>query len=329
MMFSRRRLLQWSALGPAMLPLAYPAWAQAFPSRPIKLIAPWPVGGAIDALCRALGAKLGDRLGQPVVTENRPGAGSMLGVTAGARATPDGYTLVMAGSSSLAIGPTIYKKLPFDPVKDLIPIALVARIPMVLVVHPSLPVKSVADLLSYAKENPGKLNFGSGGPGSAHHLVTEMFRGMAGIELTHIPYNGSAPAMNDVVAGHIQMLFSDPLPAPPQIKAGTVRALGVSSIQRWEILPDLPTIAESGVPQFDAVPWGLLAAPAGTPKEIVAKLAAEFKAVGKLPEIQEQIAKLGMVLVDSPPPEELQRFIDSEIERWGKVVRSAGLEGTL
>lgn len=328
-MFSRRKLLQWTALGPAAFAHAHPSWAQAFPSRPIKLIAPWPVGGAIDALCRALGAKLGDRLGQPVVTENRPGAGSMLGVTAGARAAPDGYTLVMAGSSSLAIGPTIYKKLPFDPVKDLVPIALVARIPMVLVVHPSLPVKNVADLLKYAKEKPGQLNFGSGGPGSAHHLVTEMFRGMAGIELTHIPYNGSAPAMNDVVAGHIQMLFSDPLPAPPQIKAGTVRALGVSSIQRWEILPDLPTIAESGVPEFDAVPWGLLAAPAGTPKEIIAKLSAELKAVGKLPDVQDQIAKLGMVLVDSAPPEELQRFIDSEIERWGKVVRAAGLEGTL
>ncbi len=328
MALSRRRLFQLAAGASALLSQAGAAQAEVYPSRPIKLIAPWPVGGAVDALSRALGARLGERLGQPVVTENRPGAGSTLGVLAGARSTPDGYSLVLAGNSSLCISPVMYKKLQYDPVKDLMPIALVARIPMVLVVHPSMPFKTAAELLAYAKEKPGQLNYGSGGPGSSHHLVTEMFRSTTGIEITHVPYNGSAPAMNDVMAGHIQMLFSDPLPAPAQIKAGTVRALGVSSPARWQIMPDIPTIAEGGVTGFDAVNWTMMAAPAGTPKEIVDRLAAEAKAVASLPEAREQIAKLGMIPVDSPSPEELQRFVLTESERWGKAVQQAGLAGT-
>ncbi len=326
---SRRRVLQWAAAAPALLSAVRPARAEVYPSRPIKLIAPWPVGGAVDALSRALGARLGDRLGQPVVTENRPGAGSTLGVLAGARSTPDGYSLVLAGNSSLCISPAMYKKLQYDPVKDLIPVALVARIPMVLVVHPSMPFKTVAELLAYAKEKPGQLNYGSGGPGSSHHLVTEMFRSMTGIGITHVPYGGTAPAMNDLMAGHIQMLFSDPLPAPAHIKAGTVRALGVSSPGRWQIMPEIPTIAESGVTGFDAVNWTLMAAPAGTPKEIVDKLAAEAKAVASTPEARDQIANLGMIPVDSPSPEELKAFVLAESERWGNAVRQAGLAGTL
>lgn len=329
MTFSRRSFVQRALVGPVLLSHLPIAHAQSFPSRPIKVIAPWPVGGAVDALSRALGARLGERLGQPVVTENRPGAGSTLGVAAGARSTPDGYSLVLAGNSAFAISPTMYKKLPFDPVKDFSPVALVARIPMVLVIHPSLPIKTLADLLSYAREKPGQLNYGSGGPGSSHHLITEMFRSMTGIEIMHVPYNGSAPAMNDLLAGHIQMLFSDPLPAPPQIKAGNVRALGVTSAARWEIMPEIPTIAEGGVAGFDAVNWTMLAAPAGTPKEIVDRLAAEFLAIAKMPEAKEQIGKLGMILVESPSPDELRRFIETENERWGNVVRQAGLAGTL
>ncbi|HEX4893778.1 MAG TPA: tripartite tricarboxylate transporter substrate binding protein [Hyphomicrobiaceae bacterium] len=329
MALSRRRLLQIASAAPALAPFSAPARAQAYPSRPLKIIAPWPVGGAVDALSRALGSRLEARLGQPVITENRPGAGSTLGVNAGARSAPDGYTLVLAGNSSLAISPTMYKKLSFDPLKDFAPVALIARIPMVLVVHPSMPFKSVAELVQYAKEKPGQLNYGSGGPGSSHHMVTEMFRSATGIEITHVPYGGSAPAMNDLMAGHIQMLFSDPLPAPPQIKAGTVRALGVTSAQRWDIMPEIPTIAEGGVTGFDAVNWTMAAAPAGTPKEIVDRLAAEFRAVAKMPDAKEQISKLGMVLVESDPPDELLKFIASEGERWGGAVQRAGLAGTL
>jgi len=305
------------------------ARAEAFPTRPVKLIAPWPVGGAVDALSRLVGARLEPRLGQPVVTENRPGAGSTLGVAAGARSAPDGYTIVLAGNSSLAISPVMFKKLAYDPVKDFTPVALIARIPMVLVTHPSMPFKTVAELIQYARENPKKLNYGSGGHGSSHQMVMEMFRGMAGIDITHVPYNGSAPAMNDLVAGHIQLLFSDPLPAPPQIKAGNVRALGVSSAKRWSILPEIPTVAEGGVPGFDAVNWTLAAVPSATPPEVVDRLAAEFRAIAQVAELKEQIEKLGMIPVESDPPAEVRKFIISEIERWGSVVRQAGLAGTL
>lgn len=329
MKLSRRRFVTLAAATAAAVPGAQQSFAQAFPSRPMKLIAPWPVGGAVDALSRAIGAKLEARIGQPVVTENRPGAGSTLGVNLGARSAPDGYTLVLAGNSSLSISPTMYKKLPYDPIKDFAPVALVARIPMVLVVNPSMPFKTVAELVKYAKEKPGQLNYGSGGPGSSHHMVTEMFRTMTGIDITHVPYGGSAPAMADLVAGHIQMLFSDPLPAPPQIKAGNVRAIGVSSGTRWDIMPEIPTIAEGGVAGFDAVNWTMALAPAGTPKDIVDRLATEFKAVSKLPDAKEAIAKLGMVLVESDPPGSLVKFIESEADRWGKVVKQAGLAGTL
>ena len=302
--------------------------AEDYPARPITLIAPWPAGGAIDALCRALAPKLSDRLGQPVVIENRPGAGSTLGVAAGGRATADGYTLVMAGSGSLSIAPTAYKKLPYDPTKDFAPIAVVAWIPFVLVVNPALPIKSVADLVKYAKENPGKLNYGSGGAGSPHQLLAEMFKSMTGIEMAHVAYKGSAPALNDVVGGHIQLLFSDPLPSLPQIQAGNVRALGVSTIARWPTAPDIPTIAESGVPGFDAAGWGMVAAPAATPKEIVIRLHTELKSIIASPEIKEQILNLGMLPAASFSREELQPFINSEMERWGKLVSQVGLAGT-
>lgn len=329
MTVSRRLFVQIATGASGLLALQPKARAQAFPSRPVKFIAPWPVGGAVDALSRVVASRLEPRLGQPVVTENRPGAGSTLGVAAGAKSTPDGYTLVLAGNSALAISPVMFKKLPYDPIKDFSPVALIARIPMVLVTHPSMPFKTVAELIHYARENPKKLNYGSGGHGSSHQMVMEMFRGMTGIDITHVPYNGSAPAMNDLVAGHIQLLFSDPLPAPPQIKAGNARALGVSSAGRWNILPDIPTVAEGGVPGFDAVNWTMAMAPAGTPSEVVDRLAADFRTIARTAELREQVEKLGMVPVESPSPAELRKFVASEVEKWGAVVRQAGLAGTL
>jgi len=302
--------------------------AEDYPSRPITWIAPWPAGGAIDGLCRALGPKLAERLGQPVIIENRPGAASTVGVAAGARAAPDGYTLVMAGSASLAIAPTAYSKLPYDPTNDLGPVAFVAWIPFVLVVNPSLPVASVSDLVKYAKENPGKLNYGSGGAGSPHQLLTEVLKSMTGIEMAHVPYKGSAPALNDVVGGHIQVMFSDPLPSLPQIQAGNVRALGVSTITRWPTAPDISTIGEAGVPGFDMSGWGMVALPAATPKNIIMRLHAELKDIIGSPEIQDQILKLGMLPGKNTSPEDLQPFIKSEMERWGRIVRKIGLAGT-
>src|SRR5436190_763265 len=217
------------------------------------------------------------RHAQPVIIENRPGAGSTLGVAAAGRASPDGYTVVMAGSGSLAIAPTAYSKLPYDSTKDFAPVALVAWIPFVLVVNPALPIQSVADLIKYAKEKPGQLNYGSGGAGSPHQLLAEILKSMTGIEMAHVAYKGSSPALNDVIGGHIQLLFSDPLPSLPQIKEGNVRALGVSTAARWPTAPEIPTIAESGVPGFDAAGSGMVIVPAATPKEIVTRLHVELK----------------------------------------------------
>ncbi len=316
-------------LGALATVLSVPAvLAQDYPNRQITIIAPWPAGGAVDAVCRAVAMPLAEGLGKSVVVENRPGAGSVIGTAAGAKAAPDGYTLVMAGSGSLAIASTMYKKLPYDPVKDLIPITLGARIPFVLVVNPSLPVRTPAELVAYAKENPGKLSFASGGPGSPHHLYGELLKSMTGIEMTHIPYKGSAPALTDVIAGHVPILFSDTVPSLPQIKDGKVRALGVSTAARIPSAPDIPPIAEGGVPGFDAAGWGVFAVPAGTPKDVVSKLQSALDVVMAMPAVQQQIVQLGMIPGKGMPPEELQRFIDGEIVRWGKVVQQAGLAGT-
>ena len=304
------------------------AHAETYPSHPVTLIAPWPAGGAVDTLCRIFAAKLTDRLGKSVVVENRPGAGSVLGVAATARAAPDGYTLVMAGSASLATTITIYKKLPYDPTKDFAPIALITRIPFVLVVNPSLPVNSVTDLIKLAKKDPGRLSYASGGPGSPHHLFTELFKSMTGIDMLHVPYKGTARALNDVIAGQIPLMFGDVVAGLPLASAGKVRALGVSSSTRITSAPEIPTIAEAGVPGYEGVGWVMVVAPAHAPKPVVDRLHAELKAIAALPEIQKQMIALGTIPVDSPSPEALQRLIDDEIVRWGKVVKLAGIAGT-
>ena len=308
---------------------AMPARAQDFPTRQITLIAPWPAGGAVDALCRAVAQPLSERLGKSVVVENRPGAGSVIGTAAGAKAAPDGYTMVMAGSGSLAISATMYKKLPYDPVKDFIPITLGGRIPFILVVTPSLPVHSVAELVAYAKDNPGKLSFASGGPGSPHHLYGELLKSMTGIEMTHVPYKGSAPALTDVIAGHVPLLFSDTVPSLPQIREGKVRALGVSTAVRLPSAPEIPPIAEAGVPGFDAAGWGVFSVPAGTPKEVVSKLETALNSVLALPEVQQQIIRLGMIPGKASSPEELQRFIEfgDRALGQGRAASRAGGDG--
>ena len=299
-----------------------------YPSRPLTLIAPWPAGGAVDTLCRIFAAKLTDRLGKSVIVENRPGAGSVLGVATAARAAPDGYTLVMAGSASLATTVTIYRKLPYDPTKDFAPLALIARIPFVLVVNPSLPVNSVTDLIKLAKKEPGRLSYASGGPGSPHHLFTELFKKMTSIEMLHVPYKGSAPALNDVVAGQVPLMFGDVVASLPLVSAGKVRALGVSSTTRIPSAPEVPTIAKSGVPSYEAVGWVMIVAPTHTPGVVIDRLYAELKSIAALPEIHKQMIELGTIPVDSPPPDAQQRFVDSEIVRWSKVVELAGIVGT-
>jgi tripartite-type tricarboxylate transporter receptor subunit TctC len=298
--------------------------AQNYPSRPVIVIVPYAPGGGTDLLARIVGRKLEERLGKSFVIENRPGGGTVIGALAAAKAPPDGYTLLMGTSTPLAINATLHRKLPYDPVTDFVPLALVANVPFVLVVNPSLPVNTVSDLIKFAKEKPGSLSYGTSGPGSPHHLYAELFKSMTGIEMIHVPYKGSVPALTDVVAGHIPLMFVDLGPAQPMIKAGKVRALGVSSAVRVASLPDVAPIAEVGVPGFEAVAWQMLVAPANTPKQIVDTLYNEIKAVLALPEIKQQINDLGMIPIDSQPPDELARYVKTEIVRWGDVVKKSG-----
>ncbi len=300
------------------------AAAQTYPARPVTIIVPYAAGGSTDLLARMVGQKLGQQLGKTFIIENRPGGGTVIAAQEVAKAFPDGYTLLMGTSTPLAINATLHRKLPYDPATDFVPLALVADVPFVLVVNPSLPVKSVGDLIKLAKQKPGELSFGSSGPGSPHHLYAELLMSMTGIEMTHIPYKGSVPALTDVVAGHVPLMFVDLAPAQPLIKEGKVRALGVSSAVRVASLPDVAPIAEVGVPGFEAVAWQLLVAPAHTPEQIVGTLHKELKAVLALPEIKQQIAEIGMIPIESPPPDELARYVKSEIVRWGKVVTKSG-----
>jgi tripartite-type tricarboxylate transporter receptor subunit TctC len=322
-----RSAIRGVALG-VMLVALVPVLSAAddYPSRPVTLIVPWAAGGAVDTVARVVAPKLSERLGKPVVIENRGGAGSTLGTALGAKAPPDGYTLGMPGSGSMAIGPAMYKSLPYEPTRDFAPMALVGRVPFVLIVNPSLPVKSIPELTKYAKDH--KLFYASGGGGSPHHLYAEMFKGMTGIEMTHVPYKGSADAIKDVVAGHVPLMFSDPAPAVPLIRAGAVRPLGVTTLARWSVAPEIPTLNEAGVPGFDAAGWFMVAGPAGTPTPIVERLHNDFKIIMALPDVQQTINRTGVVPVVSPSLAEVSKFIATEKERWGKVVRQAGLAGS-
>jgi tripartite-type tricarboxylate transporter receptor subunit TctC len=304
-----------------------PTAAQEYPTRPVTLIAPWAAGGAVDTVARIIQPKLAERLGKPVVVENRPGGGSTIGTAAGIKAAPDGHTLGIPGSGSMAISPAMYKSLPYDPVRDIVPVALIGRVPFLLIVNPSVPVKTIPELIAYAKTN--RLNYGSGGAGSPHHLYAEMLKSMIGIEMTHVPYKGSADAIKDVVAGHVQIMFSDTAPSIPLIRAGTVRLLGLSTNVRLVNAPEIRPLSELGVPGFDASGWFMIAVPTGTPKPIVDRLHAEFKTILGLPDVQQQINRTGVVPVVSPSLGELARFVETERSRWGKVVKQAGLAGSL
>ena len=300
-----------------------PAAAQNYPERTTTIICPYAPGGATDILARMLARGLEERLGKSFVVENRPGAGTVLAAHVVAKANPDGYTLLMGTSTPLAINATLHRKLPYDPGKDFVPLALIANVPFVLIVTPSLPVKSVADLVTYAKANPGKLSFATSGPGSPHHLYMELFKTMTGTEMVHVPYKGSVPALTDVIAGRIPVMFVDLAPSLQFIRNGNVRAIGVSSKTRVPQIPDVPPVAD-GVPGFEAVAWQMLAAPSGTPKAVVDKLHAALKNLEAQPQFKEQVAKLGMVPVNSPPVAELQAYVKSEIVRWGKIVEKSG-----
>jgi tripartite-type tricarboxylate transporter receptor subunit TctC len=306
------------------------AFAQTpdYPTRPVSFIVPFAPGGVTSLFARVLGARLEQQLGKPFVVENRPGAGGVTAATAVAHAAPDGYTIMMASSTVLAVNVTMRKSLPYDPRKDLTPIALLARVPFVLVVNPALPIQSVADLVRLAREKPGQIAFGTPGPGTFHHLNAEMFKGIFGLDLVHVPYKGSAPALNDLVGGHIQMMFCDVPPAMSLIQAGKIRALGVTTRERVPAVADIPPLAEVGVPGYDTASWHTVTTTGNVPQPIVDKLAAEIRAIMSDTSVTEALVKDGAIPQVSPSPGEMKRFVDSEIVRWGKVVQQAGLAGS-
>ncbi len=301
--------------------------AQDFPARPVTMIVPFTPGGAGDILSRMLGPRLEQTWGKPLIVENKPGAGGVIGAVAAQKAAPDGYTLMIAPSATLAINVTLYKHLPYDPRTDFVPLALAAQTPFVLVVNPELPVRTVADLIKLAKDKPKQLSYASAGPGVPHHLFAELLKNMTGIEMTHVPYKGSLPALNDVVAGHVPLMFVDLGPALGMIRGGKVRAIGVSTATRLPTLPEVPPIGDT-VPGFGAASWQMIVAPAKTPRPIVDKLHKDIEGALATPELKAQIDKTGMVAMDSRPIGDLQAFIASEIARWGKVVQQAGIAGS-
>jgi len=298
------------------------AFAQSYPNRPVRMVVPLSAGGFADVPARIIAPRLSEALGQSVFVENKPGAGATIGTDFVAKAKPDGYTLLFTGTPHV-ISPALYKNLPYDPLKDFASVMLVAAGPYVLVVNPQLPVKSVQELIALAKTQPGKIDYASSGNGSAQHLVSAMFASMAGIDLSHVPYKGSGPAMQDLISGQVKVSFAGIPNVMPSLRSGKLRALAVSTPKRSPDLPDVPTVAEAGVPGYDATLWLALLAPAGTPGEIVQKLYTEATRTLREPEVQKAIAATG-VEVNIIGPQELPAFLQAEADKWGKVARESG-----
>jgi tripartite-type tricarboxylate transporter receptor subunit TctC len=303
-----------------------PVLAQdAYPSHNIRMIVPYPPGGTTDLLGRLIADQIKAGLNAVVVVENKPGAGTTLGAEQVARSEPDGYTLLMATSTTLAINKTLYKKLPYDPVKDFAPIALVAGIPFALIINPALPCKNLAEFIAYAKANPG-LAYGSAGNGSPHHLGAEMLKSAANIDIRHVPYRGSIPAMLDVIAGHIPFMVVDLQPALQQIKEGKVRVLGVTTPKRVAAAPDIPTIAEGGLPGYELVAWQGVVAPAGTPRPVVYTLAAQIAKLLSDPATRERFTAIAIEPLPGSTPDSFAAYIKAEVDRWADIVRKSGAE---
>ena len=310
---------------------ALPGWAQAqdatatYPNKPIRLVVPFTPGGSTDILGRTIGQQLTQAWGQSVIIDNVPGAGGSIGADKVAKAPADGYTLLMGHIGTLAVTPSLYPRLPYDPVKAFAAVAWVARVPNVIVVHPSVPAKNVAELVAYAKANPGKINYGSGGNGSAAHIATEYFKLQTGTQLQHVPYKGTAPAVNDLVAGQIQLMFTGVPAVIAQVKAGQLRALAVSSPQRVKAVPDLPTVAETGYPGFEADQWYGVVAPAATPPALIAKLNRQINELLAAPEISNRLASEGAEATPNPPAV-FAKLIETEIVRWRTVIQAGGVK---
>ena len=309
----------------ALLAASAAAFAQTYPSKPIRLIVPFPPGGSADILARAIGQKAGEGLGQPFVVENRPGAGTAIGADALAKSAPDGYAVMIGTVSSHAINPALNPKLPYDPLKDFTPVSLVATIPFAMIVHPSVPAKDVQEFIALAKAKPGSLNYSSAGNGTSNHLAGELLKSMARVDIVHVPYKGSAPALNDLIAGQVSLMFDLVLTAAPHVKSGAVRGLAVTGAQRSSALPELPTVAESGVPGYEVSAWFGIFAPAGLAQPVVQRLNAEFVKGLQQPDLRQRLASQGAEPLTSTP-DEFGNYLRSEIAKWAKVVKESGMK---
>jgi tripartite-type tricarboxylate transporter receptor subunit TctC len=325
MPLTRRKAIAGFAGGLALL-TGRPAFAQAvYPSRTIKIIVPYPAGGTTDFLGRLIADQLKSGLGATVIVENKPGTGTTLGADQVAKAAPDGYTLLMATSTTLAINKTLYKKLAYDPVKDFTPIALVAGVPFALIINPSIPARTLAEFIAYAKKKPG-LAYGSAGNGSPQHLGAEMLKAAAGIDIRHLPYRGSQPAMLDVIAGHIPFMVMDLQPALQQIREGKLRCLGVTTPKRVAAAPDIPTLAEAGLPGFELVAWQGVVAPAGLPRAIVDRLAAQIGTLMADPATRDKLTTISLESLPASTPDSFAAYIRTEVDRWAGIVKNSGAE---
>ena len=314
-----------TGLGAVLLMAAALTHAQSFPVKPVRVITPFTAGSAIDTLARVVGQKLGDTWGQQVVIDNRIGANGIIGTEAAAKAPPDGYTVYLGNISTLAVNPHLYLKLPYDALRDFAPVTLAATIPVVLVVHPSLPVKSVRELIPLAKAHPGQLNYASGGTGSAQHLPMEMLRVETGINIVHVPYKGLGPAFSDVLGGQVPMMFTGVSNVVPYMKTGRLRVLAIGSPKRSATLPDVPTVAEAGVPGFDFDSWTGYLVPVGTPRELIVKLHADITRTLAASEVRDKLVTLGFDLVGGTP-EAFATLIRNDIARFGKLIKAAGIK---
>lgn len=305
--------------------VAAPAFAQQYPAKTIRLIVPFVAGGSADVLGRVLAQRLTQQYGQQMVVENRPGSGGHVGAEAAARAAPDGHTIVL-GTIGIHAAYTIYSKLGYDPARDLQAVAMYVDVPCILIVHPSVPVKNVKEFIALAQKNPGRLNFGTAGSGSSTHMVGEWFKLVTGVNLTHVPYKGSAQAMQDLLGGQIELMFENLPTAIAQIRAGKVRALGMTSRERSPSMPEVPTVAEAGVPGFEATAWFTIAAPAKVPADIIRKLNTDMNTFLKAPEMQQRWVEMGVVPLGGAPAD-AEKFFVSEREKWNKVIKAAGIRG--
>ncbi|WP_405546604.1 Bug family tripartite tricarboxylate transporter substrate binding protein [Variovorax paradoxus] len=310
----------------ALLGAAPAAQAQAFPSKPLVLVVPFPPGGPTDAMARTLAAEMKDRLGQPMIVENRAGAGGNIGADYVARAEADGHTLLFGTSGPLAINASLYRKISYDPVKSFAPVIQVGYLPNILVVNPALPVKDVKELVAHAKANPGKLSYASSGNGASSHLAGVLFNSVAGTDLQHIPYKGTGPALNDLLGNQVSMTFTDILTALPYVKAGKLRALGVATLARSQALPEVPTIAEQGYKGYDVSVFFGIVAPAGTPADRVARLNQAFAEVLNSPKVKQMFAAQGLEASADTSPQKLGQFIVSESAKWKDVVKKSGAQ---